>query len=71
MADQEPKPLDNAAAARGPAHSPPTVPDEETRGFCGWSVFAPQRQTWLGFILAWICVLAIIWLTKILAQIGS
>jgi len=71
MVDQEPKPVDYAAAARESAQPPLTVADEKTRGFCGWSVFAPQRQTWLGFILAWICVLAIIWLTKILAQIGS
>lgn len=59
MSDQEIKSTD-APIADGPE-----------RGFCGWAVFSPQKQTWLGFALAWICVAAIIWLTAVFAKIGS
>ncbi len=48
-----------------------TVEDEPVHGWCGWSIFTPQKQTWLGFVLAWICVLIIIALTAVLARIGA
>ncbi len=59
MASQDPSPTGRPAL------------DERTRGFCGWGVFAPHKQTWLGFGLAWICVAAIIWLTAVFAKIGG
>ncbi len=52
-----------------PADAP--ITDEPTSGPCGWAVFSPQKQTWLGFALAWICVVAIIWLTAVFAKIGG
>lgn len=69
MSDQQ---SDTLGYARQEPPPPPTaVPEEETRGFCGWAVFAPQGQTWLGFLLAWVCVAAIILLTWLFARIGA
>ena len=31
----------------------------------------PNRQTVIGFIVAWVCVIAIIVLTMVIAQIGA
>ncbi|MBN1347130.1 MAG: hypothetical protein JXQ73_30845 [Phycisphaerae bacterium] len=59
MADQDPKPTNGSWA------------DQPTRGWCGWRIFAPQKQTWLGFLLAWACVAAIILLTWLFAQLGG
>ena len=59
MAEQDPKPTDRSLA------------DEPTRGFCGWDLFTPHKQTWWGFVLAWICVVAIILLTALFARIGG
>jgi hypothetical protein len=47
------------------------LPRQPTNGFCGWGVFSPQTETWLGFALAWLCVAAIILLTALFARIGS
>lgn len=59
MSDQDTKPTDTSLA------------DEPTRGSCGWAIFTPQKQTWLGFLIAWACVALIIWLTAVFAKLGG
>ena len=59
MADQDTKPVH------------PDIAAEPTTGFCGWKIFTPHKQTWLGFALAWVCVGVIIWLTAVFARLGS
>ena len=56
---------------RDPNPPEQTLEDEPVRGWCGWAIFAPQRQTWLGFVLAWLCVIIIIVLTALFARIGA
>ena len=36
-----------------------------------WELYWPQKITWIGFLIAWIVVIAIMVGTMILARIGS
>lgn len=79
MGDEPSKPVDRAEREIQKLDQPAPelvdtsieIPDEVTRGWCGWEIFAPQKETWIGFAVAWVCVVGIIVLTWVFAKIGS
>ncbi len=68
-AEQELEKLDQSTPQL--VDAPDDISEEQTRGWCGWEIFAPQKETWIGFAIAWLCVLGIIFLTWVFAKIGS
>jgi len=36
-----------------------------------WEIYVPMKVTWVGFLIAWVLVLALMLATKFIATIGA